>query len=103
DPPRPAAPAPPKPPPPPPMARGAAYSALYEAKATAAACGREGQPRGSGQVAMVLDPSGKVSSVAMDRRFAGYDVGQCVADAFRRVEVPKFAGGPFTVVWSFVV
>ena len=40
------APAPPKPPPPPPMARGAAYSALYRAQATAAACGAEGGPRG---------------------------------------------------------
>ena len=52
---------------------------------------------------MVLDPSGKVVSVALDRRFVGSEVGQCVADAFRRVEVPKFDGGAFTVVWSFVV
>ncbi len=94
---------PPPPPKPEPMARGAAYSALYTAKETAAACGQEGGPRGQGKVALVLDPSGKVSSVAMDKRFAGSDVGRCVDDAFRRVAVPKFAGGPFTVVWSFVV
>jgi hypothetical protein len=85
------------------MARGAAYAALYDAKARAAGCGRDGGPHGPGQVALVLDPSGKVSNVAMDKRFAGSDVGGCVAAAFRRVEVPKFAGGPFTVVWSFMV
>jgi hypothetical protein len=54
-------------------------------------------------VAIVLEPSGKVSSIAMDPRFAGSDAGQCVTDAFRRVEAPQFAGGRFTVVWSFVV
>jgi hypothetical protein len=95
--------APPKPPAPPPMARGAAYSALYGAQATAAGCGSQDGPRGGGQVALVLDPSGKVSSVAMDKRFTGSDVGRCVADAFGRVSVPKFDGGAFTVVWSFVV
>ncbi len=58
--------APPKPLPPPPMARGAAYSALATAKASAARCGKDDGPRGAGQVALVLDPSGKVSSVAMD-------------------------------------
>src|SRR6185437_1637303 len=39
---------PPPPPKPEPMARGAAYSALYTAKETAAACGQEGGPRGQG-------------------------------------------------------
>jgi hypothetical protein len=92
-----------KPPPPPPMARGAAYSALADAKTSAARCGTNDGPRGAGQVALVLDPSGKVSSVAMDRQFVGSDVGRCVDQAFRQVEVPKFDGGPFTVVWSFVV
>jgi hypothetical protein len=51
----------------------------------------------------VLDPDGSVSSVAMDKRFAGSEVGRCVDEAFREVTVPKFAGGSFTVVWSFVV
>ncbi len=91
------------PPPPPQMARGAAYSQLADAKARAAACGREGGPRGAGRVALVLDPSGKVSNVVMDQQFVGSDVGRCVDEAFRRVEVPRFDGGPFTVLWSFVV
>jgi len=92
-----------KPLPPPPMARGAAYSALADAKASASLCGKNAGPRGPGQVALVLDPSGRVSSVAMDRQFVGSAVGRCVDQAFRQVEVPRFDGGPFTVVWSFVV
>ena len=92
-----------KPPPPPQVASGAVYSALYDAQTAAASCGQEGGPRGSGSVALILDPSGKVSSVAMDRRFAGSEVGDCVAAAFGRVHVPKFAGRAIRVLWSFSV
>ncbi len=73
--PRPVLPVPVKPLPPPPMARGAAYSALADAKASASLCGKHDGPRGAGQVALVLDPSGKVSSVAMDRQFVGFGRG----------------------------
>ena len=95
--------APPPPPPPPEVAGGARPAALYRAKVRAAGCGHELGPRGQGKVALVLDPSGTVSSVVMDTQFAGSEVGRCVDEAFRRVSVPKFSGKDFTVVWSFVV
>lgn len=88
------------------MVRGQAYAKLNDAKASAAACARnEGPnaPKGSGKVALVLEPSGLVSSVALDARFVGTTVGACVDRAFRRVVVQPFEGKPVTVLWSFTV
>jgi eukaryotic-like serine/threonine-protein kinase len=86
------------------MVLGAAYAALQTAKENSgAACRRNDGPRGAGKVALVVEPSGKVSSVAMDARFLGTDVGRCVDAAFREVRVPPFDGKPITVLWSFAV
>jgi hypothetical protein len=52
---------------------------------------------------MVLEPAGRVSKVAMDARFAGTEVGRCVAASFGHIDVPSFAGKAFTVVWTFAV
>jgi hypothetical protein len=88
------------------MVRGQAYAKLNDAKTVAAGCRRqddEKAPRGSGKVALVLDPSGLVSSVALDARFVGTNVGACVDRAFRQVVVQRFEGKPVTVLWSFSV
>jgi len=88
------------------MARGQAYAKLNDAKATAAACGRKDDPdapKGSGKVALVLETTGVVSSVALDARFVGTSVGACVDRAFRQVAVQPFDGKPVTVLWSFTV
>jgi hypothetical protein len=85
------------------LALGAAYASLGTARERWATCARGDGPRGAGKVALVLEPSGRVSSVTMDARFAGTAVGRCVDAAFRRVEVPSFEGKPITVLWSFVV
>ncbi len=88
------------------MVRGQAYARLNDAKATAAACGRKDDPnapRGSGKVALVIEKTGQVSSVALDARFVGTNVGACVDKAFRQISVQPFDGKPVTVLWSFSV
>jgi hypothetical protein len=88
------------------MVRGQAYAKLNDAKSLAAACGRKDDPnapKGSGKVALVLEPSGLVSSVALDARFVGTSVGACVDRSFRRIVVQPFEGKPVTVLWSFAV
>jgi len=88
------------------MVRGQAYAKLNDAKSAAATCGRKDDPsapKGSGKVALVLEPSGLVSSVALDARFVGTSVGACVDKAFRQIAVQPFEGKPVTVLWSFTV
>jgi serine/threonine protein kinase len=88
------------------MVRGQAYAKLNDAKGIAAACGRKDDPtapKGSGKVALVIDGSGQVSSVALDARFVGTSVGACVDRAFRQISVQPFKDKPVTVLWSFTV
>jgi len=88
------------------MVRGQAYARLNEAKTIAAGCRRNGEatePRGSGKVALVIERTGLVSSVALDARFVGTNVGACVDKAFRGIAVQPFEGNPVTVLWSFSV
>lgn len=88
------------------VVRGEAYARLNDAKSTAAACGRKDDPaapKGSGKVALVLENTGKVSSVALEQRFVGTSVGACVDKAFRQITVQPFVGKPVTVLWSFSV
>ncbi len=88
------------------VVRGQAYAKLNDAKTVAAACRRSDDttgPRGTGKVALVLEPSGTISSVALDARFVGTNVGACVDRAFRQVTVQPFEGKPVTVLWSFSV
>jgi len=88
------------------MFRGQAYAKLKDAKDVAAACRRKDDPnapKGSGKVALVLERTGSVSSVALDSRFVGTSVGACVDRAFRQVVEQPFEGKPITVLWSFTV
>lgn len=88
------------------MVRGQAYAKLNDAKSIAAACGNKDDPsapKGSGRVALVIEPSGTVSSVALDARFVGTSVGACVDKAFRKITVQPFNDKPVTVLWSFTV
>lgn len=88
------------------MVRGQAYARLNEAKTIAAGCRRPDDstgPRGSGKVALVIERTGLVSSVALDARFVGTNVGGCIDKAFRGITVQPFEGNPVTVLWSFSV
>jgi eukaryotic-like serine/threonine-protein kinase len=88
------------------MVRGQAYARLNEAKTAAAGCRRSDDstgPRGSGKVALVIERTGLVSSVALDARFVGTNVGSCIDKAFRGITVQPFEGNPVTVLWSFSV
>ena len=88
------------------MVRGQAYARLNDAKNAAAACGNKDDPqapKGTGKVALVIDGSGQVSSVALDARFVGTSVGACVDRAFRQISVQPFKDKPVTVLWSFTV
>jgi len=83
---------------------GQAYAKLAVAKNAAAFCkAEEGEPHGTGKVALVLSPDGVVTAVSLERRFLNTKVGVCVDRAFRKVTVQPFEGNPRTVIWSFAV
>jgi hypothetical protein len=79
---------------------GEAYAALGKARQQAMACRRDEGPHGRCKLALVIDPNGTVSSVAIDNPFTGTNVAQCVDGVFRQVRVSPFEGKPFTVIWS---
>ena len=57
-------------------------------------CKRPGGPTGSGHVVITVAATGEVRSVVVDvSPFAGTAVGDCIAEQFRKVRVPPFAGG----------
>ncbi|UQA62626.1 serine/threonine-protein kinase [Polyangium aurulentum] len=82
---------------------GEAYSALGKAKQQAAACRRDDGPHGPGKLALVIDPNGSVSSVAIENPYTGTTVAPCVDGIFRRVRVSPFEGKPIPVIWSFSI
>lgn len=85
------------------MPLGSAYAALRIAQSRASACKRADGPQGAGKLVLVIAPEGRVSSVVLERPFAGTPVGQCVASTFQGVTVKPFEGKPVTVLWSFKV
>ncbi|MGO8992200.1 MAG: hypothetical protein ACLQVI_02650 [Polyangiaceae bacterium] len=61
-------------------------------------------PTGSGHLKITFDPSGTVLLAVIDQPpFMGTAVGECIADKFRGVRVPPFAGPAVAVGKSFVV
>jgi hypothetical protein len=82
---------------------GVAYAALGKAKQEALACRSPEGPHGVGKLALVLDPTGTVSSVVLDKNFAGTSIALCVDRIFRKVSVPPFEGKAILVTWSFNV
>ena len=82
---------------------GHAFAALRGAQGRVASCTSGGGPRGKGRVVLVFAPEGRVSSVVLERPFAGTSVGRCVEAAFQQADVQPFRGKPITVFWSFMV
>jgi hypothetical protein len=82
---------------------GAAYAALRTAQAKAGGCRSDDGPHGAGKLVLVIAPTGRVTSVVLERPFAGKAVGQCIESVFRDVIVPPFEGKPLTLLWSFAV
>ena len=82
----------------------AAKAALSTAAANAAACGKQGGPKGTGKVQVTFSTSGRVTSAnVVSGPFGGTSVGGCVASTFRRARVPPFSGSPTTVAKSFTI
>jgi serine/threonine-protein kinase len=104
---KPAAPPPAAPLPPPgeraPLNRGAAIAALGAAASRTASCRRPDGPSGSGRASVTFSPDGPVASVSVPGKFAGTQVGECVAAQFRSARIPPFSGSPVTLSQSFNV
>lgn len=84
--------------------RAGIVRAMASAASAAAACGRDGGPRGSGRINVTFDPSGRASLVLIEPGpFVGTEVGSCVATRFRGVTVPPFGGEPVSVIAPFEV
>ena len=84
----------------PPFDRPAAARALG---INVASCKRGDGPAGVGHVKVTFQPSGSVSAVDVDAPYAGTATGACVAQRYRGVSVPAFAGGPLSAGKSFVI
>lgn len=68
-----------------------------------ASCKRGDGPTGPGHVKVTFQPSGSVSAVDVEAPYAGTATGACVAQRYRGVSVPAFAGGPLTVGKGFAI
>jgi serine/threonine-protein kinase len=87
-----------------PLNKGAALSALAAASGRASVCTSGGDgPTGSGRAMVTFSPDGPVSSVSLAAPFAGTNVGNCVAAAFKSAHVPAFTGSAVTLPQSFRV
>lgn len=84
----------------PPLDRAAATRALG---VSVASCKREDGPTGPGHVKVTFQPNGSASAVEVEPPYAGTQVGACVAQRFRSVTIPAFAGGPLTLGKAFNV
>jgi serine/threonine protein kinase len=74
------------------------------AGAQARVCGAMGTTRGTGEVAVIIEPWGRVGRVThLNRDFVGTPVGFCVIAAYQAVQVPAFAGDSRSVKGSFTV
>lgn len=84
----------------PPFDRAAALRALGVGVAS---CKRDDGPTGPGHVKVTFQPSGSASAVEIDAPYAGTAVGACVAQRFRTVTIPAFAGGPLALGKTFAI
>ncbi len=83
----------------PPFDTARASQALSGALAVAAGCPHEGSSRRRVPVAVSFAPSGRVTTARVTGgAWAGTVTGSCVAQAFRNVSMPPFAGGSVTVL-----
>ena len=67
------------------------------------ACAQRMQKAGTVGVSVIILPTGGLKSVQVSGMFAGTPVGDCVADAVRRVRFPPFAGSAMPVNYPFVL
>ncbi len=84
----------------PPFDRPAAARALA---INVTSCKRGDGPVGTGHLKVTFQPSGSVSAVDVDAPYAATATGACVAQRYRGVSVPPFAGGPLSVGKSFAI
>jgi hypothetical protein len=89
----------------PPFDRHALMMAVNAVKAAGFdECKKPGGPTGSGHVRVLFAPTGKVESSIVDQPpFAGTTVGTCVANKFRQMRIPEFAGLAVPAGAAFVV
>ena len=72
----------------------AGWAALGVAGTRIAKCAEADAPSLSGEVLVTFIPSGRVANVEIKGELRDTPAGACVAQAFRRVSVPPFAGDP---------
>jgi serine/threonine protein kinase len=81
----------------------AARSRLAQANGVLAFCKRDGTVSGPGTADVTFSPDGTVSTVTLEKPYAGTKEGECVAGQFRRAKISAFDGGPRSVKHSFAV
>jgi predicted Zn finger-like uncharacterized protein len=87
-----------------PFNMGEAKARLAAVAGAVQSCKKAGGPTGTGRVVVVFAPSGAAQSASVTGDpFEGTPTGGCVANHFRAVRVPAFAGGAFSVAKSFTI
>ena len=66
-------------------------------------CHRPGSDAGPGRALVTFGPNGHVQNVVIQGKLGSSPVGECVANQFRNLKVPPFAGNAVTVAKSFII
>jgi serine/threonine protein kinase len=82
---------------------GSFAAALGRAAGMVGFCHRPGSDSGPGRALVTFGPNGRVQSVVIQGKLASTPVGECVANQFRNLKVPPFAGSAVTVAKGFIV
>ncbi len=81
-----------------PFSPSAAATAMRNAAFVAARCRKPGDPSGEARISITFSSSGKVTRATVSGPpFSGTATGSCIAEQFRRAEVPAFSGKRVTV------
>lgn len=66
-------------------------------------CKTKNEPSGPGRIALTFAPSGEVTEAIVKPPYADTATGTCVAQKYRKLRMPRFAGEPVRVPGAFVI
>lgn len=66
-------------------------------------CKTKNEPSGPGRIALTFAPSGEVTEAIVKPPYADTATGTCVAQKYRKLRMPGFAGEPVRVPGAFVI
>ena len=87
-----------------PFSSSAAAQAMRQASIMASRCRREGDPTGEARIQITFAGSGKVTSATVSGPpFAGTATGSCIAEQFRKAQVPEFSGNRVSLTKTLTI